>query len=48
MNYYKNDTSRKPVNIAAKNFNHQYDALFYEALDRWGIEVSELKKKLGK
>ena len=48
MNYYKNDPSRKPMNISAKDFNHQYDTLFYEALDRWGIEVSELKKKLGK
>ena len=48
MTYYQNDSLKKVENGKARLIDHQYDALFYEALDRWGIEVSELKKKLGK
>jgi len=48
MTYYQNDSLKKVENGKARLIDHQYDALFYEALEKWGIEVSELKKKLGK
>lgn len=48
MTYYQNDSLKKVENGIARLIDHQYDALFYEALEKWGIEVSELKKKLGK
>lgn len=48
MTYYQNNSLKKVENGIARLIDHRYDTLFYEALEKWGIEVSELKKKLGK